>query len=985
MTRSVGAGITVLVACWAIALAAPPAALSYAFGEDVQARGPEEIVFEHSDAGGLQDACVADHIPDQSPRVFRRADGRVQMILAHTTNRRMIGASLGTLASECGVLLDSTHNGSPGAFDDAEWIAAPYTTDGTNVAAIIHNEYHGFAHDDCAAPPGQQFSTCWSSSVTLGASTNQGDTFTHAAPPDHFVAALPYRYSASQTRNTGLLAPSNIIQKQPQPQADDYYYLFVEATGDDNMNQQYGACVLRTRTLGDPGSWRAWDGAGFNLRFVDPYANPSEPPAMHLCQPVSQYDAHALNAQVTYNSYLDRYVMIDVSAKFKMARADFDQTVDDMLPGIYYSTSTDLVHWSGHKLLMAAEVRASYVLGRDPGSGECLADDFVNYPALLDPASSSRNFETTGAQPYLYFVRTNAREHGCTPGLDRDLVRVPVRFNKEPAAAFAMSPAPTIAGRPVAFDASTSSDADGPIARYQWDLDGNGTFETDTGTSPAATRTYSVPDVGTLHVGLRVTDGDGATTDTKRLLVIGARVNFQPDSAPVPARYTKDTGLPYDSARGYGWVTQQSVAQAPHGAHAPLDMTLNSRDRNLVAEQQLDTLVFMQYPPADPRTDVQKSPGAWEIDVPNGTYTVRVGAGDAGCASEGGCTQQRLNIEGVTALTHQEDPPSDVFAQTARTVSVSDGKLTIDAIGGVHTKLDYADVIVADRAPIAAFFNSPDPPSVGEDVRFSAYAMDPDGAVAGYQWDLDGDGTFETDSGTASSLFAGAIIGGEIQYRGAARFNVGVRVTDNQGFSRDVTRQLRLQAKVNFQPLSVQQPEEVPYYLEDVGAAYDASVAYGWVTEASVQSAPHDSASHQPLNMQPNGRVRQVVTSGHPCATPGLENQFPDTFLFMQYPPSDPRTDVQKTPGAWEMAVPDGTYHVTVGVGDPRGATDPQFNNSVHVINVEGQQAVDAFVPTASAPCTRATVQATVTDGRLTVDALGGTNTKLAYLEIAPN
>jgi len=983
VTRSVGAGIIVLAACCAMVLAAPSAALSYEFGEDVQARGAEEIVFDHSDSSGLKDACAPDHIPDLSPRVFRRADGRVEMILAHMTNRRMIGPSLGTLTSECGVLMESTHNGSPGAYDDAEWIAAPYTTDGTNVAAIIHNEYHGFAHDNCAAPPGQQFSTCWSSTVTLGASTNQGDTFTHAAPPGHFVAALPYRYSASQTRNTGLFAPSNIIQKQPQPQQDDFYYLFLEATGDDTMDQQYGACVLRTRTLDDPASWRAWDGTGFNLRFVDPYANPSEPPAMHLCQPVSQLDVHGLNTQVTYNSYLDRYVMIDVGLKYRVDRPAAGLTNDDALPGLYYSTSTDLVHWTGHKLLMASEIRASYTIGADPDTGQCLGDDFIAYPALLDPGSSGRNFETTGAQPYLYFVRTNARQNGCIPGLDRDLVRIPIRFNKEPAAAFAMSPAPTVVGKPVGFDASASTDADGPIARYQWDLDGNGSFETDTGTNPSATRTYSVGDIGTLHVGLRVTDGDGTSTDTERLLVVGARVNFQPDAAPVPARYTKDTGLPYDSARGYGWVTQQSVAQAPHGVHAPLDLTLNSRDRNLVAEQQLDTMIFMQYPPSDPRTDVQKTPGAWEIDVPNGTYTVRVGAGDAGCASEGGCTQQRLNIEGVTALTHQEDPPGAVFAQTARTVAVSDGKLTIDAIGGAHTKLDYADVIVADRAPIAALI-TPDPPSVGGDRPFSAYALDPDGSVAGYEWDLDGDGTFETDSGTTSTLFAGAIIGGEVQYRNAAKFNVGVRVTDDQGFTREVSRQLRLRANVNFQPWSVQQPDDVPYYPKDVGAAYDPSLAYGWVTEASVQSAPHDSASHQPLNIQPNGRVRQVVTSGHPCATQGVENQLPDTFIYMQYPPQPPRADVQQVPGAWEMAVPDGTYLVTVAVGDPLGAANPQFNNSVHVINVEGQRAIDAFVPTPSAPCSRATVQVTVTDGRLTLDAIGGTNTKLSYVQIRP-
>ena len=33
------------------------------------------------------------------------------------------------------------------------------------------------------------------------------------------------------------------------------------------------------------------------------------------------------------------------------------------------------------------------------------------------------------------------------------------------------------------FDASASADPDGTIAKYEWDLDGNGTYETDTGTT----------------------------------------------------------------------------------------------------------------------------------------------------------------------------------------------------------------------------------------------------------------------------------------------------------------------------------------------------------------------------------------------------------------------------------------------------------------------------------------------------------------------
>ena len=47
-------------------------------------------------------------------------------------------------------------------------------------------------------------------------------------------------------------------------------------------------------------------------------------------------------------------------------------------------------------------------------------------------------------------------------------------------------------GATVTFDGSASSDPGGAIAKYEWDLDGNGTFETDTGTVATTTSTYTV-------------------------------------------------------------------------------------------------------------------------------------------------------------------------------------------------------------------------------------------------------------------------------------------------------------------------------------------------------------------------------------------------------------------------------------------------------------------------------------------------------------
>ena len=77
--------------------------------------------------------------------------------------------------------------------------------------------------------------------------------------------------------------------------------------------------------------------------------------------------------------------------------------------------------------------------------------------------------------------------------------------NQPPVASFTTSPNPANTGQTVTFNASASSDPDGSIVRYEWDLDGDGSFEV-SGTSPTTTRTYSA--AGTFAVTLKVTDSN---------------------------------------------------------------------------------------------------------------------------------------------------------------------------------------------------------------------------------------------------------------------------------------------------------------------------------------------------------------------------------------------------------------------------------------------------------------------------------------------
>ena len=109
----------------------------------------------------------------------------------------------------------------------------------------------------------------------------------------------------------------------------------------------------------------------------------------------------------------------------------------------------------------------------------------------------------------------------------------PPTQNATPVSAFAPSASLVRAGAPLGLDASGSSDPDGSIREFAWDLDGNGSFETDCGTSPAAGASFGSP--GSVKIGLRVTDTAGATAVSTKTVSVGGRAKGAPGA---PSRVT---------------------------------------------------------------------------------------------------------------------------------------------------------------------------------------------------------------------------------------------------------------------------------------------------------------------------------------------------------------------------------------------------------------------------------------------------------------
>jgi DNA-binding beta-propeller fold protein YncE len=96
---------------------------------------------------------------------------------------------------------------------------------------------------------------------------------------------------------------------------------------------------------------------------------------------------------------------------------------------------------------------------------------------------------------------------------DRQLFNNPlgvaVVANRAPVPALAANPPVIAGGHEVGFDASASADPEGLQLRYEWDLDGNGSFEATGGTTPTVSRAYQ--GTTTLTARVRVTDPHGAS------------------------------------------------------------------------------------------------------------------------------------------------------------------------------------------------------------------------------------------------------------------------------------------------------------------------------------------------------------------------------------------------------------------------------------------------------------------------------------------
>lgn len=166
------------------------------------------------------------------------------------------------------------------------------------------------------------------------------------------------------------------------------------------------------------------------------------------------------------------------------------------------------------------------------------------------------------------------------------------------------------------------------------------------------------------------------------------KINFQDSVTTPPAGWLKDYGQAFDlrtsayqgTGNQYGWLKLND--------RMPLDLTKNGRKRSAPAGNILQaTLIHMQAGDA-PSPSLESTEGIWEAKVENGNYKITVSVGDG----ENTNSRHSVNIEGLNAISIFTPDAGNLFKVVTQVVSVTDNYLTIDARGGMNTKINYITI-----------------------------------------------------------------------------------------------------------------------------------------------------------------------------------------------------------------------------------------------------------------------------------------------------
>jgi PKD repeat protein len=464
--------------------------------------------------------------------------------------------------------------------------------------------------------------------------------------------------------------------------------------------------------------------------------------------------------------------------------------------------------------------------------------------------SAQKSFATSGTHTVRLRVTDNNDDFDIATGT----VQVE---NRGPSASFDVSSSSPQTGEEVTLT-STSSDPDGSIASYSWDLNGDGTY----GDATIAQATVTFGSAGNHTVRLHVTDDSGATDVAELTIAVANRAptaafEYSPAS-PTSSElitFTSTSSDPDGSIASIAWDLDNDGAfddgdvGTVHGSFdtpGPHTVKLNVTDNDGASDSTTLTIQVANRAPVASFTSAPDTPAP--LTGQQVTFTSTSTDPDGSIASVAWDLDNDGNFDDGNGSSAQR-----TFA-TAGTYTVrmraTDNNDATDVATG--------SVTIANRAPAASFGSSPAAPKTGEEVTFNSTSTDPDGSIASYSWDLNGDGTYG-DSTAASPKHI---------FLTPGLHTVSLQVTDNDSATDVATETIAI---ANRPPVaSFDNPATNPQTLEDATFTSTATdpdgtiAAYAWDLDNDGQ---YDDAAAQTATRQfpvaGSYTIRLMVTDSH--------------------------------------------------------------------------------------------------------------------------
>jgi len=412
-----------------------------------------------------------------------------------------------------------------------------------------------------------------------------------------------------------------------------------------------------------------------------------------------------------------------------------------------------------------------------------------------------------------------------------------------------------------------------------------------------------------------------------------------------------------------GWILAKGdLFSGSHGWHAADGLKRQCGTRNNHADRVLDTFCHAttRYVQTNGQWNGIASPASWSTDLANGSYAVTVTVGES--KSHSSSIAHSVQAEGVVVHDRVSTSNSTPFRVATVPVTVTDGSLDLTFAGGTRTKIVSVEIAPAGTPPTTTTTTT-SPTTTTTTSPTTTTTTSP-----------------TTTSPTTTSSTTTTTSPTTTSSTTTTTSPTTTSSTTSPTTTSTTTSSTTTTTTTTTPPTTT-----------------SSTTTSSTTTTSSIPTTPGDPIqySFSPRNA-PNG---WIVASGdafdgfhgwtmadgqrRQCGTRNVNPDLVlDTFCHAttRYVQTNGSWNAVASPASWGASVPNGTYEVTVTVGD--AGTNP--SDVAHSVQAEGMIVHDRVPTSNSSRFATATITVVVTDGQLDLTFVGGTKTKVVSVVLVP-